>query len=628
MSKRKACICVGVSNHTDPRLSQLSGAEVDARLMFDALTDPYRGEHDPEKSVLLVDPDRTTISDAIADLAYDEDVDMFTFFFAGHGGVSNEAYALCAADTNCDRFIATALPVTELFQILNDAKPRHSNIIIDACQAAGMVADLPSILRPTQLGKAQSASISIFATSAADRGAEETDAGGVGTRYLLDCINGTHDCKVSKPYLSLDDMGSAIGGEFGEQSPSVWSFNLSGISQFARNPKAGIEQNDARAALPWYGSSDLPALASDDFGPLWRLYAEATEGVDVRELQTQIEAVAAELLYSGQQARLIIGLSESFAARTASSQDCFSVTEVLCAFLFAAQKISDETMRDQAITYLLDQVEHSLCNALEEVSDALSQDFGLLAKGGAYAEFFCLPLRISQVAAWFLLYVFLAEDDATELARRRKATAKALQELRSQYFDSFSLMSEEQAPHLFVISELADRFGFSNWSEEYISTLYSDFFTVQRRVAKTYLHPEKVFSFLRWRCGDDQVDGSQFTTKPSELLFILLHHFTARKQMDVIRYDFEELDHTVVGTFVPERYDQFADERIAGGSNIQFHIGFDIFTAGEFEDFVTSYLYPAVDRAAVGADKRSVSLALLASLIYPDRVPWLIAARA
>lgn len=237
MTKR-VCICVGITNHQDLRLTQLKGAEVDAKSMFAALTNPKMGEYDESASVLLLDPSKQQISEAVADLAYDDDVDTFTFFFAGHGGVSKEAFALYCSDTNCDRFIATALPITELFQILNDAQLRHSNIIIDACQAAGMVADFGSLLKPTQLSRAQSASISIFASSAADRGAGETNEGGIGTRFMLGCIEGKKDCRVVKEYPSLDDIGAAVGSEFGDQSPSVWSFNVSGASQFVRNPNA------------------------------------------------------------------------------------------------------------------------------------------------------------------------------------------------------------------------------------------------------------------------------------------------------------------------------------------------------------------------------------------------------
>jgi hypothetical protein len=623
MSKR-VCICVGVTNHTDPQLGQLNGAEVDAKSMFAALTDPSRGEHDPAQSVLLLDPTRQQISQKIADLAYGGDVDTFTFFFAGHGGVSNEAYALCGTDTNCDRFMATALPITEIFQILNDAKPRHSNIIIDACQAAGMVADLGSLLRPSQLGKAQSASISIFAASAADRPAGETDAGGIGTTYLLSCIDGTKDCKVSKEYLSLDDMGAAIDSEFGEQSPSMWSFNLSGASQFVINPKAVAVNDESFVSLAEFGASGLPSLNAKSMESLWRLYMDVTDEVDVRGLQGRLETVMSELEGSADQAGMLVGLSESFSARAATSDGSFASTQSLCAFLFAAQAIDDEAIRNDVITYLLAQVDRSLFNALEEISAALDEDFGLLAKGGAYAEFFSLPIRISQVAAWSLTSVFLAGDMEAEATSRRAAASSVLDRLKAQYAESFSLMSEEQAAYLFVISELAQRYGLSDWSEEYLSTLYSNYFTVKQRVAKTHLPPDKVFSFLRWRCGDDKIDGSQFTAKPTELLFVLLYHYAARNMMEVIRYDFQELDHTIVSTFVPAKYDHFSDQMIYDGSNIHFHIGFDLFIAKEYEDFLALHLAPAVESAAAGLDQEAIALALLASLNYPDRIPWLL----
>lgn len=623
MTKR-VCVCVGVTNHEDPKLAQLNGAKVDAKRMFVALTDPEKGGYDEDSSILLLDPHKQQVAKAVADLAYGGSVETFTFFFAGHGGVSNEAFALYCSDTNCDRFIATALPITEIFQVINDAQPRHSNIIIDACQAAGMVADLGSLLKPSQLGRAQSASISIFASSAADRGAGETDEGGVGTHFILDCVEGRKDCKVSKEYLSLDDIGAAVASEFGDQSPSVWSFNVSGASQFVKNPNAAPDLGGEFSRLPEFGSSVLPRLNPEIAEKLWRIYIDANEEVDARKLQNLLENVIVGLDDSGDQAGLIVGLSESFSSRGAVSEDCFAPLEILCTFLFAAQSICESTVREEVVSYLALQIDRSLTNALEEIAEALDTDFGLLAKGGAYAEFFALPIRISKTAAWCLASLLLAEGDEVELAKRVAITSSILAHLKAQYASSFSLMSEEQAPHLLVISELAEKFGLSEWSEEYLSTLYSNYFLANRRVAKVGLPNEKVLRFLRWRCGDDSLDAALFGAKPSELIFVLLYHFLARGQLEVVRYDFEELDHTIISTFVPDSYSPFSSEVIYDGTNIQFHIGFDVFTADDFSRFVEMHMLPAVQTASSDLNNIDLKVALFASLVFPDRMPWFL----
>lgn len=624
MTKR-VCICIGVTKHEDERLAQLNGAEVDAKNMFAALTDPSKGGYDADASVLLLDPKKNEVADAVADLAYGGSVESFTFFFAGHGGVSNEAFALCCSDTNCDRFIATALPITEIFQILNDAKPRHSNLIIDACQAAGMVADLGSLLKPSQMGRAQGASISIFASSAADRGAGETDEGGVGTRFVLDCIDGTKDCKVAKDHLSLDDIGAAVSSEFGDQSPSVWSFNVSGASQFVRNPKAASGQAGGFAQLPEFGSPALPTLDLGLAESLWRLYVDASDEVDVREIQSKLENAVSKLDDSGDQAGFIVGLSESFSTRGALSEDSFASVEILCAFLFAAQAITDLSVRKEVANYLAVQIDRSLSNAIDEMASALGEQFGLLAKGGAYSEFFALPIRISKVAAWSLTSLLLAEGDDGELAKRTTLVSTIFEKLSSEYSSSFVLMSEEQAPFILTISELAEKFGMGEWSGEYISTLYANYFSSDRRVAKIGLHDERVLSFLRWRCGDKSLDAATFVAKPTELVFVLLYHFLARGHLEVVKYDFEDLDHTIVSTFVPDCYKPFSAEIIEDGTNIQFHVGFDVFTAAEFEEFVKNHMLPAVTHAVSGLEENDLETALLASLIYPDRIPWFLA---
>jgi hypothetical protein len=602
----------------------LQGAGVDAKSMFAALTDSEKGEYDKYNSLLLLDPSKQRIIEAIADLAYDDAVDTFTFFFAGHGGLKNEAFALCGSDTNCDRLIATALPITQIFQILNDAQPRHSNIIIDACHAAGMVADFGSLLKPSQLGKAQSASISIFATSAADRGAKETDNGGVGTRYVLDCIEGRKDCRVAKEHLSLDDIGAAVGAEFGDQSPSVWSFNVSGASQFVRNPIASSDQADF-VSLPEFGSSVLPTIDQAKSEQLWRLYIDASEEIVIRALQGQIESVVRDLDDSEDQAGLILGLSESFSSRGASSDDSFASLEILCAFLLATQAINETTVRDEVADYLIVQIDSGLSNVLDEVLDALAVEYGLLSKRGSYGEFYTLPIRISKVAAWALVYVKLAEGVEREIAKRKDVASSILLRLTEQYFESFSLMSEAQAPYLLIISELARKFGLSDWSEEYLSILYANYFYVGRKIAKVDLPSENVLSFLRWRCGDDNLDNAQFVAKPSELLFVLLYHFYASDQLDVIKYDFEEVDHAIVNAFIPDNYENFGSEMIYDGTNIHFHIGLDLFTAKDFSEFMTDHLNPAVERAASESGEAVLWRALIASIIYPNRVPWFLA---
>lgn len=623
MTKR-ICLCVGVINHQDARLTQLSGAKIDAKNMFSALTNIRKGGYDLARSVLLIDPKKMQITQILANLVYDGPVDTFTFFFAGHGGVRNGAFALYCSDTNCDRFIATALPITEIFQILNDAQPKHSNIIVDACGAAGMITDFGNLLNPKQLVRANSISFSIFATCAANRGARETDDGGVGTRFILDCIDGKKDCGVSKDYLSLDDMGAAVSNEFGDQSPSLWSFNISGASMFVKNPRTLLDQNSRFAVPPDFGSSALPMISLAKSEQLWRLYVDANNETDARTLQSQIENAIRDIDNGRDQAQFLIGLSESFASRGVLSDDCFASLEILCAVLFAAQSLGETSVRNKVIGYLLMQIDRNLANSLLEVSEILSVDYGLLPKDGTYTEFYALPIRISKVFSWSLVSVLLAEGNEREFIKRKKIASRIFSNLNNQYKDSFSLLSEEQAPYLLVISELASRFGLNGWSKKYFLALYENFISVDRKVSKVGLPPEKTLQFLRWRCGDSSVDSKLFCARSSELLFVLFYHFQSRGQLEVIRYDFKKLDHSLVNTFVPDSYSLFSSEIIDNGTNIHFEIGFDIFTARDFSFFLKTQVMPSVNEAKASCSEIVLRTALPASLIYPDRVAWFL----
>lgn len=112
------------------------------------------GQYDAIESVQLINPSRAEFTGALAQLSYDPDIDTLTIYFAGHGVIIDSVYYLCCRDIELDRAAYSGLSLTELFQIIGNAKPRHTNIIIDACHAAGVVHDVQSLIKPNSLGPA------------------------------------------------------------------------------------------------------------------------------------------------------------------------------------------------------------------------------------------------------------------------------------------------------------------------------------------------------------------------------------------------------------------------------------------------------------------------------------------
>lgn len=618
------CLCVGVANHVDPRICTLNGARVDAELVFSALTDPDKGGYDPIISRLLIDPSQDQLVASFADLTYGHDVDTFTFFFAGHGGQGRGSYCLLCSDTDLDRFIVSALPIARIFQLLSDARPRHVNLIIDACEAAGMVGDLSSLLKPSQIGQASTFSVSVFALSASDRSAGEDDEGGFGTTQLLKCINGETDCLVRKDFLSLDDIGNAVAPELEDQSPSIWSFNVSGASRFVRNPFTTDSDNAATVPAPSFVTDSLNAVDPTKLDKLWQTYLDLPAALNPRALQNELTKTLEQAQLDEQKAAILMGLHESFSARADQSEDAFDIVLTQCIFLFVAQKIDCTTVRSPLCEYILDQIDSRLADTISEINDMLETPFAMLSRGGAYAEFFCLPIRISKVFSWSLVSIFLSELRGRNHSDRVEVALSVFDRVFHQYQPSFSAISEEQSPFLFVISELGRRYGFDEFSESYISHMYSDFFFFGQRVAKTRMPEKEVFEFLRYRCERQNIDYRRFSAKPTELLFILFHHFLTSNRAEIVRYDLQELDQVHVNTFVSDGYSDFSDEMILNGSNIGFTIGFDVFTMTEFAEFYGDHLLPSIRAASQDLTATDAATSLLASLVYPDRTPWFL----
>ena len=209
-------------------------------------------------------------------------------------------------------------------------------------------------------------------------------------------------------------------------------------------------------SIPIFEDSDSPSLPQTVSEELWKCYLDAKFDLEPRELQNCLEEGLIELADSTKQANFLIGLLDSFAARCALAEDGFAPTQVTAVFLFAAQKIADQDVADRVVPFIMGQLEASLEFTISNLHEGLKEDYFLVRGGGGHSEFFSLPIRISKVAAWSLFYLDLAYGDAVEIARRTKICKAILDALERDYGASFSLLSEEQAAYIIVISSLTN----------------------------------------------------------------------------------------------------------------------------------------------------------------------------
>src|ERR1035437_7992216 len=150
-------LCIGCDTYDF--LSGLSGAERDAEDVSALLASQPDG-YDSGASALLLSPNLSSIQTALnAVLSSGANVDVFTFFFAGHGEVKAGSFYLCVRDSTPDRLSTTAFPMISLFSVINELHPSQVNIVIDACHAGGSSFDLNQLAKPVAIGSSDASSI-------------------------------------------------------------------------------------------------------------------------------------------------------------------------------------------------------------------------------------------------------------------------------------------------------------------------------------------------------------------------------------------------------------------------------------------------------------------------------------
>jgi len=160
-------LCIGCDDYL--KLSRLQGAEKDARNVFQLLN-KQGSQYPSELSQLLLSPKVTDIREALNQLISGvEEIDVFTFFFAGHGAAKAGSFYLCTKEAEVDRLSTTAYSISSLFQTVNELQPKQANIIIDACQAGSSAFDLSDLVKCDNIGTSTSSSIAFFGACAADR---------------------------------------------------------------------------------------------------------------------------------------------------------------------------------------------------------------------------------------------------------------------------------------------------------------------------------------------------------------------------------------------------------------------------------------------------------------------------
>lgn len=616
---RRILIAAGCDAYV--HLNPLRGAEEDARQIFDTLLPPAVGDYDAAGSALLLSPTTNALREQLRSSLFGEPIDTLTFFFAGHGAVKSGSLYLAAADSEAGALSATAFSLGELFRMVAEARPAQTYIIIDACEAGGLIEDLSALLKSDMIGKAGTPGVTLLATAAADQAALEGRTGGLGTAALLACVNGQNYVQDSAPVLDLVEIGRAVSvavSAAGGQIPVVWGLNLYGPPSFCRNPHATTGDRPLRSLLIGWPDTAATANLELSVAALWEPYVTVGTRWNPRSFLDALTKAMADV--EGQPA-LVVALhdrvAEAFAVPASQSADRFREIEVRAACIVALLRHSgDQIVRDRMLSAVIDLADR-VENTVEEVAATVAADrFALLIPQAGMTELYQLPIRLSKLIGWAAFAIQVRRLTAANQTRAATAFTSLLDCLFDHYSLSLVTMNDCQSPYLLTGLSAASTLDTPERAERLFGHYFSSFLAVGGRPARIGIEPERITAYLLFRDGNQLDDHPELCAQPSEVGAVLLRTADALGLTDEIDPDLAALDHIAINAYLPDTFQGFADERIKGGVNASYRIGHDVWTVADLLANWPQSVQPATNAEALGA--------LLASLLFSDRTPWFL----
>ncbi|MES2878262.1 MAG: caspase family protein [Pseudomonadota bacterium] len=599
----------------------LHGAERDAQRMYDLLIRPAVGEYDTNRSHLLLSPTYSDVREALREALFTEpSPDTFTFFFAGHGSVSSGAFYMWLRDSNQKGLSMSALSLADMFRSINEAAPLQSNIVIDACESGGLIQDLGALLKPGLLGNVGSPGLTLLATAAQNQAAGESPNGGFGTVALLDCIEGRDFVQDHKGMLDLVEIGMRVSQRLraSDQNPVVWGLNLVGPSGFCKNPRYGTDPSTPlRQALQAW-PTDSNDVIRQNYDALWAAYS-ATGGIwNPKKFSAVVRAVLAPSTVPEVLAVLADRLAVTFSQRGLQARDPFRRVEVSATLAVALLSSTEHP----SVAYTAQRLLDHTCMALIDATSALIEDletdkYALLSdRSGVLSELHELPHRLTRMLGWVAVATFICTDEEQRTLAVAQF-AKVVSLILEHYGGSLISLSDAQASGLCIALSACARLGLRDEGELLVGLMFNSLIQCEGRMSRDDVPRDRALEYLLARRGNDFTNSMDLVARPIDLLTVL---FKAASQFELEAIFDESLwkiDGLAFSAYRPTNYMNYGASVMEGGENLIWTIGIDVFRIAEF-----SASWPPAK--TVPPNPLVASLALVASLLYPDRQAWFL----
>lgn len=600
----------------------LNGAEQDARRIYESLIRPEIGEYDPDRSRLLLSPNYSDVRQALRDVLFTEpQAETFTFFFAGHGSVSSGAFYMWLRDSDPKGLSMSAFSLADLFRSINEAKPQQSNVIVDACESGGLIEDLGVLLKPGLLGDAGSPGLTLLATSAQNRNAIETAAGGIGTVAILDCIEGNDFVQDYRSTLDLVEIGMRVTQRLSAsgQSPVVWGLNLFSASGFCKNPRYGSDPAmTLRKALQDWPTSSRDAIRQHYDG-LWACYS-AISGVWDRQKFSEVTSAVLSSSPNDPEALAVLAdrLAVTYIQRALQARDPFrgvEVTAILAVALLSSvehPRVADTAQRliDQMCLMLLDAVS-ALIVDLEADKYALLSD-----RSSPLSELHELPPRLTKILGWAAAATLVCRDDK-QRAQAESMFSRVVSLILENYSGSVTSLNDVQASGLCITLSACANLRLIDEGEQLIGLMFYTLVQCKGKVAISDLPRDRALEYLISRHKNDFSESADLVARPLDLLAVLLKAADVFGLGSVLDESLWKLDGVALSAYLPANYMDYGSSLMTDGENLLWTIGFDVFRTS---DFIASW----PSKKTMPQSQIVASLALIATLIYPDRQAWFL----
>jgi hypothetical protein len=643
---KRILLCIGCDDYDSDSLSHLTGAEEDALNMYELLSGADNGDYPESDTRLLLSPTCNEVDKAFSELlAEGVPVDTLTIFFAGHGGVAKGSYYLCMKESSIGKLSTTAYSLSRLFEIINENGPAQCNIIIDACEAGGLVSNLGTLLKPELIGMTNTSGISIFATSAAKQGSLDTPIGGVGTTQLLRVLKGEIFVQDSRPYLDLVEVGRAAagliadaakkltqsvpGGEFTTQTPVVWGLNLFGQSRFSKNPVFNDKQAVSLHSMVSIPSKSLAGTVIGESSEIiWALFYDPPENLIPTKIFNTLAPITQKLGNEEDVVRFISGIATPLNERVQNAPNLFSSVELNATFIaLLLEWCGRSGLAELQIKEIASQLTEQLLICANELNMELAKDEYALALDGL-ADLFYLPIRISKILGWCSAGLLINEQLGSESLQLKALTEELMKKILDVYKSCILFVSDLQSPYVFTILFTALRYNLRDVGENLFGLYMSQLFEVEGNIARPTLEAELAYDFLKARFSGELTCASPMVSNPCESLSVMLMMAKLYGLENTVDPYLSWLDHASNFIFIPDTHISFAQRIIEEGQNHNFQIGHGIWRVSDFVSRWEVACLPQITGDKTLATPSVIIGALCASLLFPNRTPWFLLRQA